>query len=195
MEVKVDNSKGALIAFICMLIIGMVLTVWGCVGTINCIQFDKNYKETVGTVVSFNKTRLQMGSNSTESDRYKAVYEYEVDGKKYEVEESESSFIKPENGEQDVVYYDPANPETAKTKLGVGLNPTIALTGMVVFLVGLAFILARFKVNNRIVTTVFAILFLLVGIGYPLTMKSIQVALFTVWFAIIGVIIIFKNLH
>ena len=42
MRVQVNNSKGALIAFIAMLIIGIGLVIWGVIATIDCINFDKN---------------------------------------------------------------------------------------------------------------------------------------------------------
>lgn len=204
MKIEVSNSKGALIAFIAMLFIGVGFMVWGVVATIDCINFDKNCKKTVGIVVDYEKTTRQWGSTGShlkysddddyEEEVYLPIYEYTVDGKSYTVTGHEASLFIPENGEKGTVYYDPENPEKSKTVLGIGIYPTIALSGLVIFLIGAAFLLAKFKGGCKLTYTAFALLCLAIGIGYPITTGLINVLLFTIWFAIIGIIIIIKTL-
>ena len=158
--------------------------------------------KTVGVVVDYKKTSRHIGSgshqkysndNKRDTVVYIAIYEYTVDGKTYRVESSESSLFIPEEGEEGTVYYDPENPEKAKTVLGTGINPTIAVSGVVLFLIGGAFLLARFKGGNKLTFSAFALLCLVIGIGYPITLHSTEVLLYTIWFAIIGIIIVIKT--
>ncbi len=123
------QKKKNILTFSLMIIIGIGLIVFGIISNKKTKNFIEICEETTGTVIGYST------SNDDGKTKYRAKYKYEVDGETYSVTEQKYHSIKPRDGETDTIYYDPNNPEDARTRLRNG-NPVVIATGVVLIIAG-----------------------------------------------------------
>jgi len=100
-------QAGCLIIFLNLLLI--VLGGWGAYIAYNNWQLRSTGLTTTGTVIRLDESSGDGGTT------YSPVFQYEVNGQIYEFESQNASSPPTHRvGEQDTIYYDPANPQNAQ---------------------------------------------------------------------------------
>ncbi len=186
MQIHVNQSPGAMVAFIMMIIAGLVMIVFGVMKVAEFNQFKSNCKETTGTVVGFRY------SESDDDEYYYAEYVYTVDDLDYYVESDTHSRFAPDLGDEETVYYDPDEPENARTSLKERTGTILIVCGPLVGLFGAAFLLARFKANEEIIKILLGLALVIIGFPLPIVSGAWGFLIITGIFGICGIIIIVK---
>lgn len=147
-KVKVNTSSKAFVVILLMPLIGISLLVYGVFSTVDTYKFKHNCRETMGVVVDASR-RLRDGDSDRKRYKYYAIYEYEVDGNIYTVEDNKYSLFQPEMGDEETIYYDADEPSNAMVHIKEGQGVMIALVGLVVTAFGGALLIARLKAKNN----------------------------------------------
>jgi len=119
---KEGLQAGCLIIFLNLLLLG--LGGWGAYISYNNYQLRTNGASIIGTVVRLEESSGDGGTT------YSPVFQYEVNGQIYEFESQNSSSPPTHRvGEQDTIFYDPANPEKAQIDsfMDMWLAPSLLL--------------------------------------------------------------------
>lgn len=189
MQIHVNQSSEAFLLLILITLAGFGMVIWGFRDISRVNDFREHAVETVGTVVDYD-----ISEDEDDDDIYYARYEYTVNGDTYTVRDDDYDYFAPDLGDTEVIYYDPRQPNEAATHLGGGSGPVLVATGLIFGLVGLAFILARFGVDEAVIKILLGVMLVIIGFVLPIAAHAWLMLLFTGIFGVCGVIIIVKTI-